>query len=180
MLSCEDQLGARSAFTYFTVNVDEAEHFGLEAEIDWQINPYWKISLSGGLLETDRDQFSVPGAPGILSDRSELSNSPKYTYAVRLDYDSLDHFFANIEITGSDAYFEENTIEEKRNAYDVVNASVGYRYENWTFTSGAKNLFDEGYEDRVFFFDNYDGTGKRRFEAPAAPRTFGITANYRW
>ena len=173
-------VGARSAFTYFTVNVDEAEHFGLEAEIDWQINPYWKISLSGGLLETDRDQFSVPGAPGILSNRSELSNSPKYTYAVRLDYDSLDHFFANIEITGSDAYFEENTIEEKRNAYNVVNASVGYRYDNWTFTLWAKNLFDEGYEDRVFFFDNYDGTGKRRFEAPAAPRTFGITANYRW
>ncbi len=93
---------------------------------------------------------------------------------------AIDHFFANIEITGSDAYFEENTIEEKRNAYNVVNASVGYRYDNWTFTLWAKNLFDEGYEDRVFFFDNYDGTGKRRFEAPAGPRNIGISANYRW
>ena len=84
-----------------------------------------------------------------------ISNSPKYTYTVKLDYDSLDDFFANIEITGSDAYFEENTHEEKRNAYNVVNASFGYRYENWTFTIWSKNLFDRGYEDRVFFFNNY-------------------------
>jgi len=171
--------GSKTSFTYFTVNVDEAEHYGLEAEIDWKINRHWNINLSGGLLETDRDQFSVPNAPTIISDRSDVSNSPKYTYAVRLDYDSLDDFFANIEITGSDAYFEENTIEEKRNAYDVVNASVGYRYDNWTFTIWSKNLLDRGYEDRVFFFDNYDG-GEKRYEAPAAPRTFGVSANYTW
>ena len=83
-----------------------------------------------------------------------------------------------------DAYFEENTHEEKRNAYNVVNVSFGYRYENWTFTIWSKNLFDRGYEDRVFFFDNYDPdpatSGKQRYEAPAAPRTFGVTANYTW
>jgi len=177
-------VGSATSYTYFTVNVDNAEHFGLEAEIDWEINRHWNISLSGGLLETDRDQFSVTGAPRIISDRSDLSNSPKYTYAVRLDYDSLDDFFANIEITGSDAYFEENTHEEKRNAYNVVNASFGYQYENWTFTIWSKNLFDRGYEDRVFFFDNYDPdpatSGKQSYESPAAPRTFGVTANYKW
>lgn len=178
-------VGSATSFTYFTVNVDNAEHFGLETEIDWKINHNWKVNLCGGLLETDRDQFLVTGTPTrIISDRSDLSNSPKYTYAVRLDYDSLDDFFANIEITGSDAYFEENTIEEKRNAYDVVNASFGYRYENWTFTFWSKNLLDRGYEDRVFFFDNFDPdpatSGKQRYESPAAPRTFGVTANYKW
>ena len=178
-------VGSATSYTYFTVNVDKAEHFGLEAEIDWKINRNWKVNLSGGLLETDREQFSVTGAPTrIISDRSDLSNSPEYNYAVRLDYNSLDDFFANIEITASDVYFEENTHEEKRNAYNVVNASFGYRYENWTFTIWSKNLFDRGYEDRVFFFDNFDPdpatSGEQRYEAPAAPRTFGVTANYKW
>jgi outer membrane receptor protein involved in Fe transport len=98
-------VGSATSFTYFTVNVDEAEHFGLESEIDWKINRHWNVNLSGGLLETDRDQFSVAGAPRIISDRSDLSNSPKYTYAVRLNYDSLDDFFCECRNHGQRRIF---------------------------------------------------------------------------
>ncbi|MEC7229958.1 MAG: TonB-dependent receptor, partial [Verrucomicrobiota bacterium] len=73
---------------------------------------------------------------------------------------------------------ESNSHSEKRNSYAILNASVGYRYENWTFTVWSKNLSDEEYEERVFFFDN--GFGDQRYEAPAAPRSFGVTANYTW
>ena len=41
----------------------------------------------------------------------------------------------------------------------------------------AERLFEE-YEERVFFFNN--GFGDQRYEAPATPRTFGVTANYTW
>ena len=62
-----------------------------------------------------------------------------------------------------------------------MNASFGYRYENWTFTVWSKNLLDEEYEERIFFFNNTDfTTTNTRYEAPAAPRTFGVTANYTW
>ncbi len=62
-----------------------------------------------------------------------------------------------------------------------MNASVGYRYENWTFTVWSKNLLGEEYEERIFFFNNTDFTATNtRYESPAAPRTFGVTANYTW
>jgi outer membrane receptor protein involved in Fe transport len=67
-----------------------------------------------------------------------------------------------------------------RNAFVTFNGSIGYKYQNWTFTVWGKNLFDEAYEKRVFFFDNYDGQGDKRFENPADPQQFGVTVNYRW
>ncbi|MGB1128275.1 MAG: hypothetical protein ACPG3X_07910, partial [Opitutales bacterium] len=89
-----------------------------------------------------------------------------------------------IEARGSDEYFESNTKENRdqriRESFVTVNGSVGYQYENWTLTLWAKNLFDEEYQKRIFFFDNFDGQGETRFENPADPRTFGVTANYSW
>ena len=67
-----------------------------------------------------------------------------------------------------------------RNAFVTFNGSIGYKYKNWTFTIWGKNLFDEEYEKRIFYFDNYDGQDVTRFENPADPQQFGITANYSW
>ena len=87
-----------------------------------------------------------------------------------------------MELVGSDEYYESNSHNEKRGSYAVVNGSIGYQLERWTITLWAKNLLDEAYEERVFLFDNYDpdGLGVQRYEAPAAPRIFGVTASYSW
>jgi len=166
-------------YSYFTLNGDEAEHYGLETESSWFIRENLTLTLTGGLLETERDAFSAAKAPLLMFESRDVSNSPNYTYSARLDYIPAEGFFASVEVTGSDEYFEENTHSEKRRSFNVVNASIGYRLDNWTLSLWAKNLLDEEYEDRVFFFDNYDG-GEKRYEAPAAPRTFGVTANYKW
>ena len=39
--------------------------------------------------------------------------------------------------------------------FAVFNGAIGYRHEGWTLTLWGKNLFDEAYEKRVFFFDNF-------------------------
>jgi iron complex outermembrane recepter protein len=174
--------GSGITFSYFTVNGESAEHFGAEAEATWFINDQFTLNLAGGLLQTDRDAFSVSGAPTVSYKSGDVSNAPDFTYSARLDYDADNGIFAIAEVVGSDQYYESddpvNRSKSQRGAYTVVNASIGYRYENWTFTIWSKNLFDEEYEDRVFFFDN--GAGDQRYEAPAAPRTFGVTANYSW
>ena len=90
--------------------------------------------------------------------------------------------FASVELVGSDEYYESNSHNEKRGSYIVVNGSIGYQLERWTITLWAKNLLDEAHEERVFLFDNFDpdGRGEQRYEASTAPRSFGVTANYRW
>ena len=174
--------GAGIAFSYFTVNGDSANHYGAEAEATWFINEQFTLHVAGGLLETDRDAFAVSGIPTVMFGSGDVSNAPNFTYSARLNYEANNGLFASTEVVVSDEYYEsdstDNRDQRKRNAFAVVNASIGYRYENWTFTVWSKNLFDEEYEERVFFFDN--GAGEQRYEAPAAPRTFGVSANYSW
>lgn len=167
-----DSGGSGGFFHYYTDNYDDAEHFGLEAEATWIIAKGWTASAGLGLLETKDNEDD------------ELANAPTYTFNAQLNYQADNGFFANLSAEGSDEYYESNSKENRdqrvRNAFVTFNCSIGYRYENWTFTVWGKNLFDEAYEKRVFFFDNYDGQGETRFENPADPQQFGVTVNYRW
>ena len=170
-----DSEGSGSFFDYITTNGDSAEHYGLEGQTTWHFATDWSLGATIGLLEAERSDYTTGGVS--ISSR-DVANAPDYTYSARLDYSPAKGFFASAEVVGSDDYYESNSHTEKRNAFAVVNASIGYRYENWTFTLWSQNLLDEEYEERVFFFDN--GAGEQRYEAPAAPRTFGLTANYSW
>jgi outer membrane receptor protein involved in Fe transport len=161
-------------FTYATANAGDAEHYGTEGEATWSINKNWAISAGLGLLETE-----------LESTGDQLSSAPNYTYNARIDYVAENGFFANFEVTGSDEFFESNNPDNRdqrtRSEFIVYNAAIGYSYENWTLTLWGRNLFDEEYEKRVFFFGNEgpDYTAAR-FENPADPQQFGVTLNYEW
>ena len=171
-----DSAGSGGLFTFFTDNGEDAEHYGLEGEANWRFATNWTLNTSLGLLETERE-----GLAGLEGDR-ELPNAPSFSYSARLAYQPEEALFGNIEVAGQDSSFESNSHDEKRDAFTTVNASIGYRFNNWTLTVWGRNIFDEEYAERVFFFANEAPSfdQEKRFEALAAPRTFGITANYRW
>jgi outer membrane receptor protein involved in Fe transport len=172
-----DSEGTGSFFDYITTNGDSAEHWGLEGDATWYLADNWSFSATLGLLGAERSSYTNNGVDVKSRD---VANAPNFTYSARLDYNPADALFGSIEVVGSDEYYESNSHQEKRSSFAVVNASVGYRYLNWTFIVWAKNLLDEEYEDRIFFFDNtFDGNDER-YESPAAPRTFGVTAKYAW
>ena len=167
-----DSRGSGGFFRYFTDNGNRAEHYGLEAETTWLICQSLTANAGIGLLET------------LDENSDELANSPNYTYRGQLTYRSPCGLFISLEARGNDSYYESNNKDDRsertRRAFVVFNGSVGYAYKNWTLTLWGRNLFDEEYEKRTFFFDNFDGQGERRFENPANPQQFGMTANYSW
>jgi len=182
-----DSVGAGGFFRYLTVNGEEAEHYGLETEASWFMTDTLTLHAGLGLLETDRKSYTDPG--GVVPARA-LANAPGYTYNARLQYRAHhEGFFAQAELAGRDAYFESNNHNEKRSAFHVVNASAGYRINAWTITLWAKNILDERYEKRVFFFSNeldtatadpFDFAAPRRYENPADPRQIGLSIAYDW
>ena len=169
-----DSSGSGGFFQYFTSNQGDAKHYGAEAEATWYFSKSWTASGSLGLLETELESTS-----------DDLSNSPSYNYSFKLAYRPEHGLFANIELTGSDEYYESNNTANReqrvRNAFNVVNASAGYRYQNWTLTLWVQNLLDEDYQKRVFFFGNEEPAyPDKRYENPADPQHFGVTLNYSW
>ncbi|MDQ8200392.1 TonB-dependent receptor [Pelagicoccus enzymogenes] len=165
-----DSAGAGGFFRYFTSNQGDAEHFGLEAETRWYVSENWTLNAGIGLLDTE-----------LASTGRELSNAPSFTYNAGLSYSGNNGVFGNLRLSGRDEYYESNSSsnDERRDAYTVVNATIGYEFEEWTFSLWAKNLFDEAYAKRLFYFGNAqpDWT-PTRYENPADPRQIGLTARY--
>lgn len=167
-----DSAGAGGFFRYFTSNQGGAEHYGLEAEATWYLAENWTLNAGLGLLDAQLDN----------ADR-QLSNTPSYTYNARVDYKGDNGIFSNLEIVGRDSYFESNSSgnTQQRDPFTVVNATFGYQYENWTFSLWAKNLLDEEYQKRLFYFGNAQPDWiPTRYENPADPRQIGATARYKF
>lgn len=180
-------VGEAVNFSYFTVNEDRVYHYGLEADATYEINQTWSVGARLGLIETRRTDFDVLNPSGettpdtVNEGSRRLANSPPVSYSASLDFEPDNRFFAKAEINGKSSQYESNSHNEKRSAFNVVNASFGYRHDNWTLTFWARNLFDERYEKRVFFFANEGAFDERkRYESPANPQTFGATLRYRW
>lgn len=170
-----DSVGAGGFFRYLTVNGDDATHFGAEAELQWRLSEEWRIEAGIGFLDADRGSYTDPG--GRVPAR-ELSNAPSFNYNLRLNYRDDSGIFGSLALAGRDSYFESNSHIQTRDAVATVNASVGYQFENWRVSVWSKNLLDEKYASRVFYFDN--GDGDRRYEVLANPMQIGTTISYQF
>ena len=170
-----DAGGSKGFFTYFTSNQGDAKHYGAEYHSQWYFKPDWSLETNLSYLKATRDNSS-----------RDLANAPKYKYAFLLRYTPENGFYSNISINGNDDYYEENGHDLKREAYAVVNATIGYAKDHWDILLWAKNLLDNDYTQRVFYFDNYHPEdnyaydSKRLYKASGDPLNCGITINYNW
>lgn len=174
-----DSAGFGSAFTYFVDNGESAEIYGLESSFRATVVEGFSVHGSLGLMHSQIDAFTLNTTAAPAAGGRELANVPAYTYSVGARYDAGDGLFSTIELSGREAYFESNTHDEERSSYHVVNASLGYRGDRWSVTLWAKNLFDEYYEKRIFYFGNAGPDyATKRYESPADPRQVGVSLRY--
>ena len=110
-----------------------------------------------------------------------LANTPRHGYSLATRYRSDQGFFGNVELVGRSRQYDSNNQDEARAAFNVVNGNVGFSRGNWTLTLWARNVFDQRYQKRVFFFGNEDPDyTPARYESRADPRQFGATAAFRF
>jgi outer membrane receptor protein involved in Fe transport len=170
-----DAGGSKGFFTYFTSNQGDATHYGAEYQSQWNFTPNWSFENNISLLKARIDES-----------HRDLGNAPSYKFSCLLKYNPNNAFYSSISINGSDDYYEENGHDLKREAYTIVNASIGYAKNHWDISLWAKNLFDHDFTQRVFYFDNYHpednyaDDSKRFYKASGDPLNYGVTINYDW
>jgi len=174
-----DSAGFGGNYRFFTDNGDAAHVAGLEAAGAYALTRDWTVRGSLALMRSELDRFTLAnGNPGGGRD---LANTPHYGYTLGTRYGAAAGFFAGAELVGRAEQFDSNNQNEARRAFHVVNASLGYAWHEWTLTLWAKNLLDETYDKRVYFFGNADPDYiETRYEDRADPRQIGVTASYRF
>jgi outer membrane receptor protein involved in Fe transport len=166
--------GDPTSFGFVTINVEEGDTLGVEADVRWLPNDEWMLYATVGLLDTEFGNVSAPSLANLRG-RSK-SHAPDYTLALGGSYEHPSGFFAGVDASARDAFYFDVAHDERSESYELVNARVGYRSTSWSTTLWARNLFDENYAVRGFYFGNEPPDFPNALYTRAGdPRQIGVT-----
>ena len=164
-----------SNYIFYTENFDSATNYGLESSADWQVTDNWKLFGSLGLLRT-----TVEGHP-LVSDFTisgrEQAQAPNYQYNIGAQYRNARGYFARVDFTGVDAFYFDTVHNARSHSYMLTNARIGYEAERWEIYLWSRNLFNQKYDTRGFFFTNEPTYTQppQKYVKLGAPRQIGVT-----
>ena len=140
-----------ASFVFFTDNAAEGSSIGLEAEALWLATEKLQLFANIGLLRAEFDEFNNPLVD--LAGRDQ-AHAPRYTFNVGGVFNFTEQIFARLDIAGKDEFFFDVSHDQKSDSFVLTSLRIGYEAENWTAQVYARNLFDEEYAVRGFYFGN--------------------------
>jgi outer membrane receptor protein involved in Fe transport len=170
--------GDPASFVFFTDNAAKGETLGFEADLRWYPSDAWMLYANVGLLDAKFDDFQTPQV--YLSGRAQ-AHAPDYTIAIGSNYEHSSGIFARVDVSARDAFFFDVSHDQKSEAYELVNARVGYKADTWSVNLWARNLLDEEYAVRGFYFGNEPPDfADTLYTRLGDPRHFGLTFDKRF
>jgi len=164
-------------YVYYTENFDKATNYGLEADFDWKANDNLNVFGSLGLLKTTVEGQSATGIFTI--DGREQPHAPNYQYSLGAQYRSDNGFYGRTSVRGMDEFYFDTVHDSKSDAYAVVDARVGYEAEDWEVYLWGRNLSDERYATRGYFFANEPTySQEEQYIRLGDGRQIGVTGRY--
>ncbi len=162
-------------------NLNESENAGLEAEVAWQALEHLRLSAGLGLLDTKLGQLTVRDVDTFELRRQlgrDQAHAPGYQFHVSAHWDLHPKYFINVRVEGKDAFYFSNSHDARSGSYETLHLSAGYRGERFELTAWGRNLTDQDYEVRGFYFGNNPLKGwiNEAYYQYGEPRTFGLTA----
>jgi len=188
--------GNSTEFVSYLGNATSGSNYGAEIESAWTINDYVNVYGSLGLLETEFNEYIDANQNSLTG--AEQSHAPSYQFNVGVNYQPTDEWLFNISVDGKDEFYFSDTryfdygydgtfapIPEediKSESIILLNASVSYIQDNWQVKLWGRNLTDEEYANRGFYFDNdpRDGYTPKQYTQLSEPLVFGASLNYQF
>ena len=167
-----------ASFGFATINIDGGTNWGGELELHWQVSRSIDVYASAGLL--------YGGFPGNVEQLPWLNgrdqaHAPRYTLAAGASWHGDSGWFGRIDITGRDAFYFDVSHNQRSESYALFNARFGYENESWRFQLWARNLGDEYYAVRGFYFGNEPPDFPAALYTRAGdPRHVGLTIERRF
>ncbi|MGI9203606.1 MAG: TonB-dependent receptor [Woeseiaceae bacterium] len=167
-----------ASFVFFTDNAAQGRTVGLEADLRWNPNDSLEIYANLGLLNAEFDDFFTPQ---VSIDDRDQAHAPNYTAAIGGVYRHNSGAFARIDVSAKDDFYFDVSHDQKSQSYSVTNARIGYEAERWTVQLWLRNVFDEHYAVRGFFFGNEPPNfPPALYIRQGDPRQFGLTFDRRF
>ena len=167
-------------FISYLGNAASGSNYGIEVESAWQVNELVNIYGSLGLLETEFSDYI--NAEGQSLTGREQAHAPNYQFNVGVELQPTDNWLINLSVEGKDSFYFSDSHDQKSDSVTLLNASISYLQDNWQVKLWGRNLTDEEYANRGFYFgnDSRDGYAPKQYTQLSEPLVFGATFNYQF
>jgi outer membrane receptor protein involved in Fe transport len=164
-----------NTFVFLTQNAAEGENYGLELNLNSDLSDDLDIFVNVGLLNTEIKSWeSRPEIQG-----REQAHAPSNSYSFGLNYRPTPDTYLNLHATGKSGFYYSDSHNNKSDSYILLNSSFGYNYDDWVVELWVRNLFDEYYATRGFYFGNEaPDFADTLYERHGDPRHIGLSIRY--
>ncbi len=164
-----------NTFTFLTQNAAEGTNNGIELEIDIQLSENLDMFLNFGLLKTEIKSWkSRPEIEGRAQ-----AHAPEKSYAIGLNWYPSEQSSLSFDIVGKSSFYYSDSHDNKSKSYFLTNINYSYFHGQWTYSIWGRNIFDEYYSTRGFYFGNEAPNFiDTLYERHGDPRHLGVTVRY--
>jgi iron complex outermembrane receptor protein len=165
-------------------NVDDAQNYGLELELDTRLTDALSLVTRVGYLRTNVEEmtvFSLDRDAFVSSRDRDQTKAPTWQYHFGLRWQMLQNLSGNVSIEGRDDSFFGYYHNEKLGGYSVLNASLAYRRKALEVRVWARNLLGKDYAVHGLYFANDPRdafTVNRAYKQFGEPRVYGVELNW--
>lgn len=171
-------------FILYTENAGSSHNYGAELDATWYATDNLQFYSSLGWLETAYGDYQYQDKYGSAVDLTgrDLAHSPHLTYSLGGTYRANSGWFANVNLSGKSEFYYSDSNDSRSEPYTIVNARVGYEASAWSAYLWGRNLFDEEYGVRGFYFGNEpdNGWAEKQYIRYGDPRQIGVTLNVKF
>ncbi len=161
-------------------NVDDGYNAGIEFEANWRINDTITLFGSLGLLDSELGDLVVedPDTGGVLDQSGrDQAHAPNYQFNIGSSISITDSLVLTVEVDGKDEFYFSNSHNDESDSHELVHMNLAYQLNQVSVNIWGRNLTDEDYQTRGFYFDNA-GRGPEGYHQLGEPRVFGVSGSY--
>lgn len=179
----EDDPDPQPVFVGYISNAGQGVNYGVETTIEYQPNPDVTLNAMFAYLETELEDVKRLGTDPetgeeilVEIDGRDQAHAPGYQFSVGGEWRLTDRIIATVNVTGKDEFFYSVSHDETSKEVTLLNASVTYLADYFDLTLWARNITDEEYGVRGFYFGNdpRDYYDAKAYEQLGEPAVFGV------
>jgi len=164
------------SYVFFTDNAARGHNAGIEASLAWRVVPAFNVGATLGLLQTEYLGYRY-GERNL--DGRDQAHAPNWQYSVSAEWNAGRGWMARADVMGSDGFYFDASHDQMAEPYVLVNLKAGYAAGKWAVYAWGRNVFDERYAVRGFYFGlEPPDYPNKLYVQQGEPQQFGLTVTW--
>jgi outer membrane receptor protein involved in Fe transport len=138
-------------FMFITDNAESGDAWGLESSAALRLGE--RVELTAMLSWMESRYHGYQFGDRDLEGR-EWAHAPDWKAAVALNWRHPAGWMARLDLSGEAGFYFDTSHDQQSDSRFLANVRAGYEAERWSVYAWGRNLFDERYPVRGFYFEN--------------------------